>query len=142
MTSLEVIRATAINFRGAVQQCGKQLKAITLQQFPHGSCGDASDLLGMYFKQSLMVECEYVVGWAQGKTHAWLELATVIIDITADQFGNEAVIVSSDSQFHRQFEIDDRRVPDISGVTQPQLQYLQHDYELIVARILQNDGLS
>ena len=134
MSDIEAIRAVAIIFRDAIERCIERLNAVSLRQFPRGSCGDVSDMLGMFMQETLKVDSEYVSGWANRQSHAWLELDRIVIDITADQFeGNEAVIVSGDSQFHRQFDIEIRRSPDIDGATMPHLSDLEHDYTLIVA---------
>lgn len=78
-----------------------------MRDFPRGSCGDSSILLGEYLHQKGWGIWDYVGGERESDlhSHAWLEKDGLIIDITADQFDgmDEAVIVSRDSSWHRQF---------------------------------------
>jgi hypothetical protein len=48
---------------------------------------------------------EYVSGQRGRQSHGWLELDDIIIDITADQFGEEIdpVLVTRDKTFHKNF---------------------------------------
>lgn len=69
---------------------------ITLQDFPHGSCGDATLLLGHYLTAQGHGEFRYYFGWRCGKSHAWLQAGSVIVDITGDQFD-----VSDRSSWHQ-----------------------------------------
>jgi hypothetical protein len=132
MVGIQELRVHSLNCRAAVERCFGRCRAISLKEFPRGSCGDVSDILGMFLRETLEVECEYVSGWADGQSHAWLELGEITIDITADQFaGNEAVIVSCESVFHRKFNVEIRRRPGIDGASGEHLHDLRHDYELI-----------
>jgi hypothetical protein len=133
MVGIQELRVHSLNCRAAIERCFGRFRAISLKEFPRGSCGDVSDILGMFLRETLEVECEYVSGWADGQSHAWLEIGEITIDITADQFAaNEAVIVSCESVFHRKFDVSIRRRPDIDGASGAHLHDLRHDYHLIV----------
>jgi len=84
---------------------------IGLKDFPIGACLDASLLLGHYLAQSDIGKPIYVSGTKDGRTHMWLEMDGVIIDITADQFGDapERIMVTRDTAWHSQFERQSRR---------------------------------
>ncbi len=79
----------------------------TFRDFPRGSCGDASILLGEYLHQNDGGIWDYVGGERDSDlhSHAWLEKDGLILDITADQFDgmDEDCIVSRDSSWHLQF---------------------------------------
>lgn len=135
MTDMSEIAIQSASFRSAIVQCSKQMMAFSFREFPLGSCGDASDMLGVFLWETLGIECEYTMGKAGGQSHAWLEFGGIKIDITADQFpGNESVIVSTDSEFHQQFKRRKRRKPGIDDEGAA-ASALRHDYELIVTAI-------
>src|SRR6185369_13279411 len=78
---------------------------VTLQDFPHGACSDASLLLAKYLQVKKCGLSLYVLGERHGRRHAWLQLQELIIDITADQFDDQdaGVIVTGDSSWHSSF---------------------------------------
>jgi hypothetical protein len=98
---LDSLRKLAVRFRRAIESCRAKLP-IGLKDFPFGSCLDASLLLGHYLEQSDVGKPIYVSGTKDGRTHMWLEMDGVIIDITADQFGDapERVMVTRDTAWH------------------------------------------
>lgn len=79
--------------------------------FPQGWCGSTSRALGAYLIESGYGPIEYVHGFRRHLSHAWLEIGSLIIDITADQFGDfsEKVFVSEDRTFHDTFSDVERR---------------------------------
>ena len=74
-----------------------------LQHFPEECCHHACVVLKQYFRDKGLGEFETVLGRhptdERGKHH-WLEKDGIIVDITADQFGREAVVVTRTSQWH------------------------------------------
>lgn len=99
---LEQIHDAATRFRAAIENLNSL--PLTMEAFPRGACGDASELLGQYLQDSGLGTWMYVMGFRSrdGWTHAWLEAGGVITDITADQFDDftEAVIVTDDRTWH------------------------------------------
>lgn len=90
----------------------------TLGNFPKGACGDAALVLGTYLADLGEEPFDYVLAMrgkadpgAQRASHAWLERADLVIDITADQFDgmDNPVIVTTDSDWHRTWEEVDRK---------------------------------
>lgn len=85
---------------------------LTLQEFPHGACGDATLLLGYYLKTLGLGTFDYVLGMGEGEdgdqySHAWLRQGDIIVDITADQFPAKApVIVTDASPWHDSFSAE------------------------------------
>lgn len=136
---IDRILSEANRFRDALTSCKPNLKAISLREFPSGSCGDTSDLLGLYLKQSLGISAEYIAGWFNGGSHAWLEFEGLIIDITADQFPSyEPVIVSTGSELHSKFSKDICResgMAGIGGCLGSHKADLLHDYQMILNHI-------
>jgi hypothetical protein len=100
-------------------------KDIIFYRFPHGCCGDISDLLAQYLLDNGIMKY-YVCGnyyyddqTQNAQSHAWLWTEDkTIIDITGDQFKNDsdflnydvAVYVGPMDEFHKLFEVEERDV--------------------------------
>jgi hypothetical protein len=107
---LEELIEIASAFRKAIESIPASERPITLREFPVGSCGDASLLLGTYLIELGENPFDYMLGdttdnhadssWS---SHAWIQREDLIIDITADQFSeiHKEVIVSTVSEWHR-----------------------------------------
>ena len=93
-------------FRLSIEECKNKIGLDWFKDFPNGCCGDTALLLGKYLHEKGFGIPYYVSGWMGKKSHAWLELDGLIIDITADQFENisETVIVVRESDFHEEFK--------------------------------------
>lgn len=139
MHEQSTITQQATAFRRAIEQCRDRLRAISLKDFPHGSCGDATDMLGMFLTDAIEVKADYVSGWNTGQSHAWLMYSGLFIDITADQFGKAPVIVTAESDWHNRFAIEIRRTPGIGGAVGSHLADLKHDYQMIVAAVKESN---
>ena len=109
------IRDLAERFRAAIEACDLRRLPITFQEFPRGSCGDATLVLAKYLKENEQEGFVYVCGMRDGHSHAWLERNGLIVDITGDQFpdNDDPVCVSRGSAWHAQFEIDREDPSDI-----------------------------
>lgn len=103
------ILEAAMVFRAALDAVDSDIwLAAMIDQFPVGACGHASELLGRYLRDTLSIECAYVLkdlmnpdgSWRSG--HAWLEYDGLIIDITGDQFGWAPVIATRVSRVHEE----------------------------------------
>lgn len=82
---------------------------VGVHHFPLGCCGIASLVLGMWLLR-FAKDIEYVHGWRDNQSHAWLEYQGWIIDITADQFEkiNEKVLITDNRTFYDCFEEEGR----------------------------------
>ena len=97
MDKIEKIRKLASIFRETIIRIrDKGSSNSFFSNFPSGCCGDASDLLSIYFYHN-GIDVDNVSGRDKEMTHSWLEHDDIIIDITADQFDeiHEEVIVSN-----------------------------------------------
>lgn len=109
---MEEIAKAAGAFRAAIEQTPAAGLPVALQKFPRGACGDATLLLGYHLKTQGFGTFEYVLGMGvddEGDrySHAWLRQGKIIVDITADQFPNNApVIVAEASPWHEGFEVE------------------------------------
>lgn len=85
----------------------------TFQNFPRGTCGPTSEILGRYLIGAgcPQDQVRYVCGMKGGKSHAWLQVNGVIVDITADQFGEPPVIIARNSPWHATFRIEETHAP-------------------------------
>jgi hypothetical protein len=84
------ILGLAQRFRRAIERAKKSQPHIyiTLSNFPHGACGDASLLLAKFLVNNGQAGFDYVLGRRQERSHAWLRRSRLIVDITADQFAD------------------------------------------------------
>jgi hypothetical protein len=69
----------------------------TFADFPRGACGPASEIVGRLLKEQLHYDGVYVCGCEHpglpaDQSHAWFEVADVLIDITYDQFDGMAFL--------------------------------------------------
>jgi len=110
---------------------------LVLQNFPHGSCGDTSDLLAEYFMSLGFGDWTYVSGKSGSRHHAWLQQDSLIVDITADQFGATPVVVSYDAHSYEQFTERRTRKAGIedSGAMRHYRQNLHYSFNTILQAI-------
>lgn len=107
-TVLELIR-TAELFRSVGQSISDAGVFSYMGSYPEGWCGTMSRAWGAYLCEEYPeVEFQFVCGWRNGRSHAWIQMDEFILDVTADQFDDcsEQIIVSANSAFHKSFEID------------------------------------
>ncbi|PDH65685.1 MAG: hypothetical protein CNE89_10975 [Sphingomonadaceae bacterium MED-G03] len=103
----EKVRLLALKFRRALDMVAPAVwKDCLIDSFPQGACGHASELFARYLTQELGIEPTYASGEighlldGEAAKHAWLDHNGLVIDLTADQFLLEPVIVSRSSHFH------------------------------------------
>jgi hypothetical protein len=93
---------------------------VMFQSFPRGSCGPVSELLGRYLVDAMHLDAGYVCAERPGDgSHAWIEVDGIIIDITADQFGQPPVIVAVHSPWHDTWVREAPRPPVCSRAQWP-----------------------
>jgi len=104
---LAKIQTVATQLRGVLDKADTTLLPIPFRKFPRGSCDAASEALGIHIREQLGYECVSAQGMCalgeEYSTHTWLEYGDLIIDITADQFGQAPVIVTRSSPWHARF---------------------------------------
>ncbi|HEX6367580.1 MAG TPA: hypothetical protein VF006_01530 [Longimicrobium sp.] len=136
------IRQHAAAFRRALEAVAPGSCASALRQFPLGSCGDVTDLLGTYLGEKGAGEFDYILGEKRRPekrggylSHAWLERDGLIVDITADQFPevSEPVIVTSASPWHRSFSTRRLRPADFRTGGSPEMHLLKEAYARITS---------
>lgn len=116
--------------RMAFEEMDKAGIPVTFKNFPKGACGDTCEVLAEILKELGHGGFTYVAGRRKnGNSHAWLEQAGMVVDITADQFDEiyEAVYVGPKNGWYQQFEVqqeheagyrrlDPRSVAELSAV--------------------------
>ena len=114
MTRIDRLCADATRVRRFFETDGSNMSQL-LNHFPTGTCGNVSDIFGEWLIERGEPDVEYVHGSREGKSHGWLELENIIIDITSDQFsdGLGPVFVGSKTPFHRSFEDQVRSKPHV-----------------------------
>ena len=78
----------------------------SLRNFPNQCCNIACDVLGFFFydwgADNVSQRCGRIT---TDQNHCWLVVDGMIVDITADQFGQPKIIVSRESPWHDRLEI-------------------------------------
>lgn len=92
MADIDEIRSIATQVRHVMDNLIANNKIshnwIPFGKFPKGCCGDMSIILATHLKSVGFELADYICGrhHEDGRSHAWLRLDGVCIDITADQF--------------------------------------------------------
>jgi hypothetical protein len=133
MRNVQKITELATRFREAIESSDKKKLPIAFQNFPRGSCGDASLLLARLLERNGFDWFDYVLATREGKSHAWLQREDLIVDITADQFSdfNEKVVVTNDSQWHATFVVESKQRADFDKYDEPTRNTLAAAYRVI-----------
>ena len=112
----------AVVFRRAIE-ASDLAHDIGFSQFPKGACGDAALLLARFLRAHGVDQIEYVLGWSlEGRearrSHAWLEIGGLTVDITADQFSSRPappVLVTFDRKWHLYFVEQERHTAELDA---------------------------
>lgn len=111
-----------------------------LMGFPHGCCGVTSTILGVYLNARYGLGIEQVLADRDGKSHAWLEIGGLVIDITGDQFeGRPPVFFGKRDAWFSSWE-EDRDLRDVATLALGQPTYAEETDAL--QRVIQRSGLS
>jgi hypothetical protein len=119
-------------FRSTIMCLGKSNfnhTSLAVTDFPEGCCDDASILLAEFLEENGYTNINLIHGSNGGtqkelKSHDWLLVNNIIVDITADQFDwkgyiNEPVIIEKESLFHATFDqVNKGRALDSERATQ------------------------
>jgi hypothetical protein len=134
---MERLRHLARLFRAAIEACDPAHLPIAFQDFPTGACGDSTLLLGKFLEQNGFADFDYVFGEQAGKSHAWLQKASLVVDITADQFNDNdhAVIVEHDSAWHTLFQVELKYLADFENYDDVLRDEFRSTYDVIAARL-------
>lgn len=132
---MDALRQAASDFRNLINRTPKNSLPITLQGFPNGACGDTTLLLGHHLPELGHGKFRYYLGWRNGKSHAWLQAGTVIVDITADQFEDfdHPVFVSDRSSWHEEFAGTDQHAANLTVFGEATEAMLRSAYGAILA---------
>ncbi len=137
-TDKDNLTKLAARFRAAIIKSNPTtLSLITLQNFPHGACGDAALLLAKYLQENEHGDFDYVLGEREGCSHAWLQRESLIVDITADQFEDQeaAVIVTEDHTWHSLFNGEKQNIADFEIYNPHTVSEMRRTYAEIMGKI-------
>lgn len=126
------LKELASSVRQILERYSLDTKDIMFELFPRGCCGPTSELLGRCLIELGFANVKYIAAERPDHTgsHAWIDVDGVIVDITADQFGEPGVIVSRVSPWHAQWCTEPARGPICSRDQWPA--YPQAAWQLIV----------
>ena len=109
----------------------------SITSFPRSGVADLTLLLGEFLHRSGYGMAEYVTGRSQKRSHCWLELDGIIIDIAADSIPDAParVMVTPNRSWHKQFQENIRHSADIRGYDQRTQKQLLAVYEAIAKHL-------
>jgi hypothetical protein len=104
-TDIGRLKEIAFSVRQILERYSLSTNDIMFQLFPRGCRGPASELLGRCLIELGFANVSYIPAERRDDTrsHAWINVDDVIVDITADQFGEPSVIVSRVSSWRAQW---------------------------------------
>ena len=105
---LDSLRQLAASFRTGIEQARANKVSGALPYFPDGACRLTSRLFALHLTRrtdsTTFGDARLVSGVLPGSEfgarHYWLELDDVVVDLTADAFGEPAVLVGASTTFH------------------------------------------
>ncbi len=134
---IDAIRSVASRFRTAIEACDRSMLPDSFEEFPRGSCGDVTPLLGTYIIEHGFGPFDYVLGerGSSNCTHAWLRQGQLDVDITADQFTDAPgpIIVCINSPWHWTFRQRIEHVADFRIYDEHTVSSLKAAYGLILS---------
>jgi hypothetical protein len=108
-SQLDALRQLAASFRSAIVEARAGKASGALPYFPEGACRLTSRLFAFHlarrtdsavFGPACLVS-GVLPGSEFGARHYWLELDDTVVDLTADAFGEPAVVVGAPTAFHQ-----------------------------------------
>ena len=134
---IERLQGIVKRFRKAIDDSSEEISfLVSFRAFPRGACGDASDMLGRFLNEIGEGPFEYVSGWRERQSHAWLEGHDLTVDITADQFADvyQSAIVTADKSWHTHFVVEHSRTPGFDGCVDDHRADLESAYRFILGK--------
>ena len=108
-SQLDALRQLAASFRSAIEEARADKAPGALPYFPEGACRLTSRLFALHLARrpdgAVFGPARLVSGVLPGSEfgarHYWLELEDAVVDLTADAFGEPAVVVGAPTAFHQ-----------------------------------------
>ena len=149
---IDIVNNIAIHFREAIVEAKhnhEYPERDRMSHFPYGCCDDAADLLAEHIFRLHEIESIRVAGDVfnniEGITeyHHWLELNGTIVDITGDQFNDNAfllkysrkVYVGRGDDFHNLFGVRRWRSRGIQSIGVESHKRMYGLYDIIIGYI-------
>jgi hypothetical protein len=139
------IQELSEGLRQAILNTPAHMRSSGLEDFPHGSCGEASLLLHTLFRDAGISDSKVVSaergspdGQKDWTSHAWVQCGTLVIDITADHFDPTfpAIYVGPASAFHLSFAIESESEATLDQYSGPMIPVLVDLYGGYRKRVL------
>ncbi len=105
---LDALHQLAASFRRAIVEARAANAPGALPYFPEGACRLTSRLFALHLARRpdsamlgpTLLASGVLPGNELGARHYWLELDDVVVDLTADAFGESSVVVGAPTAFH------------------------------------------
>lgn len=109
--SIEDLRRVATDFRQAIERSRADKDTPHLPYFPDGACKLVSRLLALHLSGRGVRRIRFATGHVPGCEpyirHTWLLVDDVVVDLTADPFGEAPVVVGQPTPFHQSLDACD-----------------------------------
>lgn len=136
---VQELHAICVAFRDAIEQCAPATLTPQMAHFPRGACDDTALLLARRLREAgygpLQLRYARYGHDEIPAGHAWLRLGDIDLDITADQFSDQAakVIVARASSWHAGLRRVDDQEADYTRYGAPDVRRFDAAYRAIIA---------
>ena len=136
MIGVDKLRQIVITFDLAISPIAQKYRSV-FGEYPRGSCGSASEMLGHHLKMNYSFKTTYCNGAIHDPefhSHAWLEFDSLIIDITCGQFEDfpyNCPYVGLDDRWHSKWNAQRRPIMEATGG----MEYWGPAYQELTTRI-------
>jgi hypothetical protein len=111
--TIEDLRRWVLAFRRACENAAEEVRGNDYYgffgEFPKGQCLTSAYLLAQFLATECSVHPDAIRvcsnAWRHDRSHGWLKIGDLVVDITVDQFddGGEVEYVTSDRSWHETF---------------------------------------
>jgi len=113
--NIEQLNSECLAFKNAILKSDKDKLSVALKEFPSGSCGWCNDLLLYHFKKINFPNIQNIyyvsANTNEPGTHGWLEVDSIIIDLTLSQFHKKfKKVIFNNKRWHRKFKIESKNM--------------------------------
>lgn len=109
---IDQLRTLATRMRRAFELYATSTPDVMFEGFPRATCGPTAELVGRYLNEVCGLNAQCVEAWRSDDwSHAWIVVGGILVDITADQFGQAPVIVTRYSPWHGEWKTERPRPP-------------------------------
>ena len=110
--AVALLQTVVTAFRHACDRIHQQGRLpVNMTNYPRGCCDNCSEILGDYLISRGLAPAVFVKAFKGKRSHAWIEVGNLVIDITGDQFdGRPSVFFDVPDTWVKKWKVDSRRM--------------------------------